>query len=222
MESSISAITLSNQQSWKQYQARIHALMEDEYILSQAARRVCESTAYAKSAGSHAEMIKRIREQKSFEQEIVDAYLRKSMLGELERGLAVPAWRVLTPEGDFLILTPFEQRERMLAIVSRFMVWKLATAFVLTTKTWLGPERTCSGEEVVTIGVSRHERLVIRRIRRTPAVAFAPPEWISADSIDENYFRLLPSGQSIVTAEEAAMLADVFREDGALPARRLS
>jgi hypothetical protein len=32
-------------------------------------------------------------------------------------------------------------------------------------------------------------------------------------------FRLLPSGQSTVTAEEAAMLAVVFAEDGELPAR---
>jgi hypothetical protein len=45
--------------------------------------------------------------------------------------------------------------------------WKCATGFVLTAETWLGPERTRSGEEaVLTIGVSPHERMaVIRRIR---------------------------------------------------------
>jgi len=88
----------------------------------------------------------------------------------------------------------------------------------------LGPERTHSGEEaVLTIGVSRHERLcVIRRVRKTPGVAFAPPEWLPADALDENYFRLLPYGQSIVTTEEATMLAAVFGEDGELPARPLS
>jgi hypothetical protein len=74
------------------------------------------------------------------------------------------------------------------------MAWKLATAFVLTTESWLGPERTHSGEEaVLSIGVSRHERLgVIRRVRKTPGVEFAPPEWLPADAFDENYFRLLP------------------------------
>jgi hypothetical protein len=34
------------------------------------------------------------------------------------------------------------------------MAWKCATGFVLTAETWLGPERTRSGEEaVLTIGV---------------------------------------------------------------------
>ena len=31
----------------------------------------------------------------------------------------------------------------------RFMAWKFATGFVLTAETWLGPERTRSGEEAV-------------------------------------------------------------------------
>ena len=90
-----------------------------------------------------------------------------------------------------------------------------------TAETWLGPERTRSGEEaVLTIGVSHHERMaVIRRIRRTPALAFGPAEWLPADALDDTYFRVLPSGQSTVTAEEAAMLEAVFADDGELPAR---
>jgi hypothetical protein len=160
--------------------------------------------------------------------------LRDLMLADLERGLAiardghevVPAWRILAPDGDFLVLTQFdpdkpEQRERAFALVPRFMAWKFATGFVLTAETWLGPERTRSGEEaVLTIGVSHHERMaVIRRIRRTPALAFGPAEWLPADALDDTYFRVLPSGQSTVTAEEATMLAAVFAEDGELPAR---
>ena len=115
--------------------------------------------------------------------------LRDLMLADLERGLAitrdghevVPAWRVLAPDGDFVILTQFDpdkpqRRERAFALVPRFMAWKLATGYVLTAETWLGPERTRSGEEaVLTIGVSHHERMaVIRRIRRTPALSFGP------------------------------------------------
>lgn len=138
--------------------------------------------------------------------------LRDLMLADLERGLAIvrdgheiiPAWRILTPDGDFLILTRFDpdhpdQRERMLALVPRFMAWKLATAFVLTAETWLGPQCTRSGEEaVLTIGVSRQQRLgVMRRVRRTPAIVFAPAEWLAADAIDEHYFRLLPIGQDV-------------------------
>ena len=76
---------------------------------------------------------------------------------------------------------------------------------------------------MLTIGVSRQQRVgVMRRIRRTPLLAFAPAEWLAADAIDAHYFRLLPVGQTTVTAEEAAMLADIFGEDGELPAQRLN
>jgi hypothetical protein len=37
--------------------------------------------------------------------------------------------------------------------------------------------------------------------------------------LDDTYFRLLPSGQTTVTAEEDAMLAAILAEDGDLPAR---
>lgn len=162
--------------------------------------------------------------------------LRALMLAELERGLAtaregyevMPAWRILTPEGTYRIWTRFDpdrpqQRDRMLALVPRFMAWKMAAAFVLTAETWLGPERTRSGEEaVLAIGVSRCERLgVIRRIRRTPALNFSSAEWLAADAIDETYFRLSPAGVSRTMAEETAMLAAIFAENGEIPARRM-
>ena len=160
--------------------------------------------------------------------------LRDLMLEDLARGLAmvrdgheiVPTWRIIAPEGDYMILKRFnpdkpEQRERMLTLVPLFMAWKMATAFVLTTETWLGPERMRLGEEaVLAIGVSRTQRMgVLRRIRRTPGLIFMAPEWLQPESIDAQYFRLLPSGQSVVTDEEAAMLAAIFDENGELPAR---
>src|ERR1700693_3028279 len=86
--------------------------------------------------------------------------LRELVLQDLARAIAtvrdghevVPAWRILTPEGDFLILTRFDadkpdQRERMLALVPRFMAWKMATAFVLTAVTWLGAGGARAREE---------------------------------------------------------------------------
>ncbi len=56
----------------------------------------------------------------------------------------VPAWRITTPDGSFLVHTDFDenqpdQRERALLLVSRFMTWKMATSFVVTATTWLGP-----------------------------------------------------------------------------------
>ena len=104
------------------------------------------------------------------------------------------------------------------------MAWKLATAFVFSGETWLGPERTRSGEEaVIAIGVSHRERMgVIRRIRRTPGLLFMPPEWLPRDVIDATYFSLLPSGESTITAEEADILKAIFGEEGELPARPAS
>jgi hypothetical protein len=141
---------------------------------------------------------------------------------------AVPTWHILTPSGDYVIMVKFnadvpDQRERAFALVPRFMAWKLATAFVMTGETWLGPERSRSGEEaVLAIGVSRTERLgVIRRIVRKPGgPLFLPPEWLRADQIDESYFNLLPAGVGAVTAEEVEMLNVVFGENGEMPAVR--
>jgi hypothetical protein len=88
----------------------------------------------------------------------------------------VPAWRIGTPDGAWLILTRFDpdkpgQSDRALHLVRRFMTWKLAQSFVLAAETWLGPTVTRTGEEAVTaIGVSRSERLgVLQRVRRKGA-----------------------------------------------------
>ena len=60
----------------------------------------------------------------------------------------LPAWRITTPEGSYLVLTRFDtdkpqQRERALMLIGRFMVWKMATSFVLTAETWLGAASAC-------------------------------------------------------------------------------
>jgi hypothetical protein len=54
---------------------------------------------------------------------------------------------------------------------------------------------------------------------RATHLSFGPPEWLPADALDDTYFRVLPSGPSSMTVEEAAMLATVFGEDGEIPAQ---
>jgi hypothetical protein len=93
------------------------------------------------------------------------AIARQLMEGSHE---IVPAWRIETHDGAFLVLTRFEpdnteQRERALLLIGRFMVWKMATSYVLTIETWLVDRITRTGDEaLLVVGVSRHERLASR------------------------------------------------------------
>jgi hypothetical protein len=141
----------------------------------------------------------------------------------------IPAWRIATPAGSFLILTRFDhnkegQRERVLLLISRFMAWKMATSFVLTAETWLGPGVRRSGAEaLLAVGASHHERkVVMQRIRRVPTVAFDAPDWIDPQQVDETYFKILPTGRSEISVEEAHELAVIFGKNGELAAERLS
>ena len=97
----------------------------------------------------------------------------------------VPAWRIATAEGTFLILPRLdteniEQRDRALFLISPFMAWKMAASFVLTAETWLGAEKTRYGDEaLLAIGVSHHERLaVLQHIQRGEAVGFGKQQWL--------------------------------------------
>jgi len=109
-------------------------------------------------------------------------------------------------------------RAQVFTLVPRFMAWKLTTAFVMTAETWLGPERSRSGEEaVLAIGVSR-------AASNAPAgggVEFLPPEWLGADQIDEGYFHLLPAGASAErrrNASRAPMRRTAFKVKKSKPA----
>ena len=142
----------------------------------------------------------------------------------------VPAWRIETPDGAWLILTRFDpdkpgQSDRALHLVRRFMAWQFAQAFVMTAETWLGPTVTRQGEEAVTaVGASRSEQFgVIQRIRRDGAVVeFGPLEWLVPEQMDSLYWTLLPRREEIVTAKEAAELMRIFAESGELPAQKLN
>ena len=137
----------------------------------------------------------------------------------------VPAWRITTPEGAFLIFTSFdadkpEQREHAAVLISRFMAWKMATSFVLTAEKWLGAE----GEDaLLIIGVSLHERLaVVQRIKRGDDVSFSQPMWLAQHHVDDRYVAMLPRGEAEITAEEEVVLKRIFGKDGELPATRVN
>src|SRR3954466_15035593 len=98
----------------------------------------------------------------------------------------VPVWVIKAPEGTYRIYTEFdaarpEQRERALLLVSRFMTWRLATSFVLTAEMKVGAPGS-SEDALLTVGVSRHERIgLVQRIRRREPLCLTSPEWLTAD-----------------------------------------
>ena len=135
----------------------------------------------------------------------------------------VPAWRITTPDGAFLIFTRFDDqpdREHAIVLISRFMAWKMATSFVLTDETWIGAD----GEDALfVIGVSHHERLaVLQRIKRGDEMNFSQPMWLARHHVDDRFVAMLPQGETEITAEEEAILTSIFGKDGKLPAARLS
>lgn len=151
--------------------------------------------------------------------------------------VVVPAWRIGTPEGVFLILTRFdearpEQRERALALVARFMAWKLATAFVFMAEGVGRDDQDREHDYLTAAGISRGEVIVERRrIDRTmdttavsvhTAVDIGPVErFAGRETVDPLLLELLPSGPSVVDDVEARLLASLFGEGGEMPAHRL-
>jgi hypothetical protein len=157
--------------------------------------------------------------------------LRNVMLDQLAIGRrvvadgseVVPAWRIGCEDGDWLILTRFDpdkpaQRDRAIAIVKRFMVWKLARSFILTAETGIGRI-----EAVIAIGASRSERLGVMQaiIRRNGGVQFGPMQWPTPEQMDPLYWTLLPRREESLTAEEAAELQLMVGEAGEFPAWKL-
>lgn len=150
----------------------------------------------------------------------------------------IPAWRIATPEGEFLILTRFdetrpEQRERALHLITRFMAWKLATAFVMTGE---GTHSDPDGHErdyligaAVSLTGGIGARQHVSRTAETSAAAvhtsveFGPVETFDGlTSVDPALLALLPRGKTAVSFDEALLLSTVFDEGGQMPAHRIN
>lgn len=139
----------------------------------------------------------------------------------------VPAWAIYSPEGDYLLFTRFDpakpdQPQRALNLIRRFMVWKMATAFVMVSEIWLDGKATRE-EALLAVGVSRSMKIgALQRITHTPSVVFADVEWVPAEALDTLLTTLLPSRSETLTTEEVRELESVFGQNGELVASKLS
>ena len=140
----------------------------------------------------------------------------------------VPAWRIGSPGGEWLLLTRFDHDapgavDRAFHLVRRFMAWRQATWFVQTAEIWLGDQITRRGDEaIVATAISRSACIAsLQRIDRGPPVRFEAKQTLTRDQLDPAYFSMLPRGEVSFSVQEIAALEAIFGAEGELPASRL-
>lgn len=101
----------------------------------------------------------------------------------------VPRFLIKTPDGEATIFCPLPDdvnvRFARMNLVSRFMAYKLATGFVLSTEL---VEPDC----VSAIGVVREGAIAgVKMIERKP-LKFGPTEWLSGEQVGDEIPSLFP------------------------------
>lgn len=141
--------------------------------------------------------------------ELVEDELRFSASIILSREEVVPRFRIeVAGEQAYRLLVPMpddlKQREWRMAMVSAFMAWKGAHAFVQSTEL-ITPDAAAS------VAVSRSGVVAgLRMILRKP-LSVGHVQWLSRDHIGDEVLGLLPPKSATISA---AMLADLQRVFG--------
>jgi hypothetical protein len=141
---------------------------------------------------------------------------------------AVPAWRIYSPDGTWIVLTPFDmeddfERKRVLAELARFMAWRMAVGFIVTAETYLDiGDKPFGQAALLAIGITRRERIgVVLHIQRGGVDRMPAVEWLPAEQIDEAYGKLLPNGTTSFSRQDIMDLMATFKADGPMPTRLL-
>jgi hypothetical protein len=130
-----------------------------------------------------------------------------------------PQFRIASPEGDWWIgmtlSADLHERERQMALVSRFMQWKLSPAFTLASE-------LSRPDAVYCVGVSHREcHAAMSLIVRNP-IRFAPEQWLTREQIGDDIPQLLPRGAGALDAQAIAELEEWFGPRGKFPAVRIT
>ena len=149
------------------------------------------------------------------------------ILRELERSrqiirggdVLVPRFVVSSPDGEFSVFADFaadtKKHEEVLAKLHASIIWKHATAFVMSCE-WQEPNAVCS------IGVSRPTvEGMIQVISRGPPVEFGSLIKMEPEQIGDELPALMPRRSATLSAETIAELEQIFGPGGELEAVRL-
>jgi hypothetical protein len=129
-----------------------------------------------------------------------------------------PQFRIMTPDGDFLIsmilADDADERTRQLRQVSMFMAWRMAVVFTVAGE-------LINPDAVYCCGATRDERIaVISAIERNP-IRFSNPEWLAPDGVADEIAALLTRDEVKLDAACIAELDAYFGVRGKFPAVRL-
>lgn len=129
-----------------------------------------------------------------------------------------PLFRIMTPEGDYLLSMPIaggaREHAHQTQLLSRFMAAKAAQVFTVAGQ-------LADPDAVYCFGAS-HERqaAAIAAIERRP-FRFGGVEWLPPEEIDGEILALLPRGKTAPDAANLAELEAYFGAHGKFPAVRL-
>jgi hypothetical protein len=129
-----------------------------------------------------------------------------------------PQFRIASPEGDWWIGMTLEadsqKRGYQMNLVSRFMRWKMSSAFTMASELAV-PNAVCC------VGVSHHEcHGVLSPIRRDP-IRFGSEQWLTRAEIGDDVPSLLPRGAASLNVAALRELEEWFGVDGKFPALRI-
>lgn len=150
---------------------------------------------------------------------LVEDELRFSASIVLSREEVVPRFRIDVPgEAGYQLFVPLPddtgERKWRLGLVSAFMAWKGASAFVMSTE-------LVEPDAMVSVAVSRDLTCgAMRGIVRKP-LALGPVTWLSLDQIGNEIPRLLPPDSASLSAAAVRDLERVFGPQGAFKVERL-
>ena len=130
----------------------------------------------------------------------------------------VPRFRVIAPEGAFIILIqlPDEpiERERRMRLVAAFMAFKLTRAFVLSSEL-----RTF--DALCSFWVSKDKKIgLLHRITSRSPASFGKDEWLDGADAGDDVLSLLPGRETKLSEAMIRELERVFGEGGEFEAIR--
>jgi hypothetical protein len=143
---------------------------------------------------------------------------QKLILAAEEVGCIDPLFRIMTPDGDYLVSMPIAEDARehrhQLGLLSAFMARKHALVFTVAAQ--------MAAPEAVYCFAASGERQAgaMAAIERGP-LRFGAVEWLPPEEIDEEILGLLPPDTGMPDEGAAAELEAYFGPGGRFPAMRL-